>query len=85
LLVNNLDDHLQNYGFLYAGNTQWKLAPASDLNLFPDEERASKTWLSERDGSIVDIEILLAQCDYCALTKEQANRVLAEVAKADDG
>jgi serine/threonine-protein kinase HipA len=30
LVVNNIDDHLQNLGFLYAGNTQWALAPAFD-------------------------------------------------------
>ncbi len=85
LLVNNVDDHLQNHGFLYVGNTQWKLAPAFDLNPFPDKERASKTWLSEQDGPIVDIDMLLGRCEYFALTKEQANRVLAEVAKAVDG
>ena len=67
------------------GNTQWRLAPACDLNPFPDKERASKTWLSEQDGPIVDIEMLLARSDYFALTKEQANRVLAEVTKAVDG
>jgi serine/threonine-protein kinase HipA len=82
LVVNNVDDHLQNHGFLYVGNTQWRLAPAFDLNPFPDKERASKTWLSEQDGPIVDIEMLLARSDYFALTKEQANRVLTEVKKA---
>jgi serine/threonine-protein kinase HipA len=55
------------------------------LNPFPDKERASKTWLSEQDGPIVDIEMLLARCEYFALTKEQANRVFAEVAKAVGG
>jgi serine/threonine-protein kinase HipA len=85
LLVNNVDDHLQNHGFLYVGNTQWRLAPAFDLNPFPDKERASKTWLSEKDGPIVDIEMLLARSDYFALTKEQANRVLAEVTNAVGG
>jgi serine/threonine-protein kinase HipA len=85
LLVNNVDDHLQNHGFLYAGKTQWALAPAFDLNPFPDKERASKTWLSEQDGPIVDIDMLLGRCDYFALTKEQANRVLAEVSKAVNG
>jgi serine/threonine-protein kinase HipA len=82
LLVNNVDDHLQNHGFLYVGNTQWALAPAFDLNPFPDKERASKTWLSEQDGPIVDIEMLLGRCDYFALSKEQANRVFGEVSKA---
>jgi serine/threonine-protein kinase HipA len=85
LLVNNVDDHLQNHGFLYVEKTQWRLAPAFDLNPFPDKERASKTWLSEQDGPIVDIEMLLARSDYFALTKERANRVLAEVTNAVGG
>lgn len=31
LLITNVDDHLQNHGFLYAGNGQWQLAPAFDV------------------------------------------------------
>lgn len=85
LLVNYVDDHLQNHGFLYVGKTQWRLAPAFDLNPFPAKERASKTWLPEQDGPIVDIEMLLARSDYFALTKERANRVLAEVTNAVGG
>ena len=38
--------HLQNHGFLYAGRGQWRLAPAFDLNPFPDKDRELKTWLT---------------------------------------
>lgn len=34
-LITNVDDHLQNLGFLYMGNGLWRLAPAFDLNPFP--------------------------------------------------
>lgn len=34
-LITNVDDHLQNIGFLYVGNNQWRLSPAFDLNPFP--------------------------------------------------
>ena len=46
-LISNVDDHLWNLGVLYAGNGQWRLAPAFDINPFPDSARESKTWLSE--------------------------------------
>ncbi len=49
-LITNVDDHLQNIGFLYSGNNQWRLAPAFDLNPFPDLDRESKSWLSEDSG-----------------------------------
>jgi serine/threonine-protein kinase HipA len=42
-LISNVDDHLWNVGVLYAGNGQWRLAPAFDVNPFPDRVRESKT------------------------------------------
>ena len=44
LLITNVDDHLWNVGVLYAGEGQWRLAPAFDVNPFPDRVRESKTW-----------------------------------------
>jgi serine/threonine-protein kinase HipA len=67
---------------LHVSNGQWRLAPAFDVNPFPDKERESKTWLSEQDGPIVDVATLLARCAYFALTTAQARVVLAEVARA---
>ncbi len=54
-LINNVDDHLQNLGFLYSANNQWRLSPAFDLNPFPDKSRESKTWLSEDTGPITSV------------------------------
>jgi serine/threonine-protein kinase HipA len=85
LLINNVDDHLQNHGFLHVGNGQWQLAPAFDINPFPDKDRESKTWLSEQDGPIVDVDTLLARCTYFALSAAQAKKVWAEVARAVAG
>ena len=39
VLITNLDDHLHNHGFLHASRGQWRLAPAFDLNPFPDRVR----------------------------------------------
>jgi serine/threonine-protein kinase HipA len=79
LLITNVDDHLQNHGFLHVAHGQWRLAPAFDLNPFPDKDRESKTWLSEQDGPITDVRMLLARAPYFALDKAQALAVLAEV------
>jgi serine/threonine-protein kinase HipA len=82
LLITNVDDHLQNHGFLHCQYGLWRLAPAFDINPFPDKERESKTWLSEQDGPIMDIELLLARCEYFFLDSKQARGILAEVVAA---
>jgi serine/threonine-protein kinase HipA len=79
VLITNVDDHLQNHGFLHVERGLWRLAPAFDINPFPDRERESKTWMSERDGPITDVKMLLARASYFALDKEQALAVLGEV------
>lgn len=58
-LITNVDDHLWNVGVLYAGNGQWRLAPAFDVNPFPDRARESKTWLSEETGPITSLRQLI--------------------------
>lgn len=79
LLITNVDDHLQNHGFLHVGKGQWRLAPAFDINPFPDKERESKTWLSEQTGPISDVADLMDQCGYFALTVDQAVKHLSDV------
>ncbi len=79
LLITNVDDHLQNHGFLHVERGLWCLAPAFDLNPFPDKDRESKTWLSELDGPITDVKMLLNRANYFALDKTQALVILGEV------
>jgi len=79
LLITNVDDHLQNHGFLHVAHGQWRLAPAFDINPFPDKDRESKTWLSEQDGPITDVRMLLGRASYFALDARQAIAVLGEV------
>ena len=74
--------YLQNHGFLHVGNGHWRLAPAFDVNTFPDKDRESKTWLSEEHGPIVDVSGLLAHCRQFALDSAEAKEVLSEVYKA---
>ena len=82
LLITNIDDHLHNLGFLHVEGDFWRLAPAFDLNPFPDKTNESKTWLSEDDGPITDVATLVARADYFSLAAPEAVAVLAEVVKA---
>jgi len=82
LLITNVDDHLQNHGFLHVERGLWRLAPAFDLNPFPDKDRESKTWLTEQDGPITDVPMLLARASYFALDEAQALAVLGEACAA---
>lgn len=79
LLITNVDDHLQNLGFLHVEHGLWRLAPAFDINPFPDKDRESRTWLSEQDGPITDVSMLLARAPYFALDRDRALVVLGEV------
>lgn len=81
-LVTNVDDHLHNIGFLYVDANLWRLAPAFDLNPFPDKERESKTWLSEDTGPITSVQTLLEQAARFELSADEARQVLAEVVTA---
>ncbi len=72
-LINNVDDHLWNVGLLYAGNGQWRLAPAFDINPFPDRVRESKTWLSEDTGPITSLEQLIHGSTYFGLQPSEAH------------
>ena len=81
-LITNVDDHLQNIGFLYSGNNQWRLAPAFDLNPFPDKSPESKTWLSEDTGPITSINQLMEQAERFALSPTPAQAIIDEVGAA---
>ena len=72
LLITNTDDHLWNLGVLHVGQGKWRLAPAFDLNPFPERARESKTWLSEDTGPITSLEMLLGYSEYFALARKEA-------------
>jgi serine/threonine-protein kinase HipA len=81
-LITNVDDQLQNIGFLYMGGNQWQLSPAFDVNPMPDKDRESRTWLSEDTGPITSMAQLMGQASQFALTSEQALIIVREVALA---
>jgi serine/threonine-protein kinase HipA len=82
ILINNVDDHLQNHGFLHVGRGHWQLSPAFDINPFPERARTLKTWISEEAGPSASIEALIAIAPYCRISIVQARQLLSKVCAA---
>jgi serine/threonine-protein kinase HipA len=79
ILITNVDDHLHNHGFLHVDRGQWRLAPAFDINPFPDRVRELKTWISEATGPAATIDALMSVIAYFRIPRARAREVLAEV------
>ena len=82
LLISNTDDHLWNLGLLHTSRGLWRLAPAFDLNPFPDRVRESKTWLTEDNGPITSLAMLLDTSEYFALSRAEAETEAAAMGTA---
>ncbi|MCY4338941.1 MAG: HipA domain-containing protein, partial [Gammaproteobacteria bacterium] len=79
ILVSNNDDHLQNHGFLYAGNNRWQLSPAFDINPQPLRHRSLKTGISELSGNEASIEAALEAAPYFDLAQDAAVKMLSNM------
>ena len=82
ILITNVDDHLHNHGFLHVDGGRWRLAPAFDLNPFPDRARELKTWISEEAGPEASVEALVSSAPYFQLTASRAREILGQVESA---
>ncbi|MBK6687729.1 MAG: type II toxin-antitoxin system HipA family toxin [Deltaproteobacteria bacterium] len=85
ILITNVDDHLLNHGFLHVTRGQWRLAPAFDVNPFPERARELKTWISEEVGPEATVEGLLSVAPYFRLSPKKAKTILGEVEAAVAG
>jgi len=79
ILITNVDDHLRNHGFLHIDRGQWRLAPAFDVNPFPERARELKTWVSEEAGPEATIEALMSVLPYFRIAPLKAREILGEV------
>jgi serine/threonine-protein kinase HipA len=79
ILITNVDDHLHNHGFLHMNRGQWRLAPAFDINPFPERVRELKTWVSEETGPEATIEALMSVIGYFRIGRDRAKAILGEV------
>jgi serine/threonine-protein kinase HipA len=82
ILINNVDDHLHNHGFLHVGHGQWRLAPAFDINPFPDRVRELKTWISPRTGPDASLDALRSEAPYFRIKPTQSDAIIGQVAAA---
>jgi serine/threonine-protein kinase HipA len=80
-----VDDHIHNHGFLHATRGQWRLAPAFDLNPFPERLRELKTWISDTTGPEARIDALMSVTSvigYFRNSPSRAREILAKVEQA---
>lgn len=82
ILITDVDDHLKNHGFLHADRGLWRLAPAFDLNPFPDRARELKTWVSPETGPEATIDALMSITPYFRIPARRAKSILHEVVGA---
>jgi serine/threonine-protein kinase HipA len=85
ILITNVDDHLHNHGFLHADGELWRLAPAFDINPFPDRVRELKTWVSAESGPDATIEALMSVTAYFRIEVRRAKEILRQVEGAVSG
>jgi serine/threonine-protein kinase HipA len=64
ILITNVDDHLHNHGFLHVEGGRWRLAPAFDVNPFPERQRELKTWITEDSGPVATVDALMHAAPY---------------------
>jgi serine/threonine-protein kinase HipA len=82
ILVTNVDDHLHNHGFLHVDGGLWRLAPAFDVNPFPERARELKTWISEEAGPEARIDALMSVLPYFRMSRDTAVTILSRVEEA---
>jgi serine/threonine-protein kinase HipA len=82
ILINNVDDHLHNHGFLHVEGDLWRLSPAFDVNPFPDRARELKTWISEDAGPTASIAALMASARYFGLSQTRASEIVGDVERS---
>ncbi len=83
ILVSNVDDHLRNHGFLWAGKKGWVLSPAYDLNPTPTDikQRILSTNISLEEGTC-SVELALSQGELFGLSLSEARNIISNVAVA---
>ena len=83
VLTSNVDDHLRNHGFLWAGRGGWTLSPAYDLNPTPaDVRQRILTTNISLDEATCDLELVRSVAGYFGLADARATEIIKQVASA---
>ncbi|MFN3669568.1 MAG: type II toxin-antitoxin system HipA family toxin [Brevundimonas sp.] len=82
VLVSNVDDHLRNHGFLWAGKAGWRLSPVYDVNPTPTDvrQRILATGIGP-DAFDCDLGLVLEVAGYFNLSAPQARDIVKSVAE----
>ena len=64
---------------MHTTDDQWVLAPAFDLNPFPDKMRALKAWISPQSGEFASLDEALAISKSFELPNKEAKVILSEM------
>lgn len=83
VLISNVDDHLRNHAFLYAGLSGWRLSPVYDVNPTPTDikPRILSTSIDLVDPT-ASVDIAMALAHYFDLGKLEAEQIAKEVGSA---
>jgi serine/threonine-protein kinase HipA len=83
VLISNVDDHLRNHGFLWAGSDGWMLSPVYDLNPTPLDVRPRiLTTNISLDEATCDLNLVLSVAEFFGLAPDEAKTIAKEVATA---
>jgi serine/threonine-protein kinase HipA len=79
LLINNVDDHMKNHGFL-RDEGGWRLSPVFDINPFPSGRPVDSTPIGiNGSGSGRDSRELVDHAGFFSLTERDAVGIVAQV------
>jgi len=82
VLISNVDDHLRNHGFLWAGKQGWTLSPVYDLNPIPTDVRPRiLTTNISLDEATCDLDLVLSTAEFYGLGPAHAREIAKEVAR----
>lgn len=81
ILVSNDDDHLKNHGFLYAGDGNWRLSPAFDINPNPNGSTQLQTGIGEQFGHQPSIGAAVEAAPLFEVNKDAAMADVRRMAK----
>lgn len=78
IAIGNSDDHFKNHGFLLTSEG-WTLSPAFDMNPTTSDHQSI---LVSRDSNAASLDVLLGAAEDYMLSRETAQRIIAEVKSA---
>ena len=82
IMINNVDDHLRNHGFLWNGK-QWDLSPAYDVNPISRFEKSPMLCTAILPEQFeASTELAIEGAEYFNLTKSAARSICEEVSMA---